>query len=163
MTVSFLEGNLLDDDAEALVNAVNCVGAMGAGIALAFRIKFPEMFEAYRRDCEEKHYRTGIVRTWEYYEDEKTRYVLNFPTMYYPGTQADLTVIEQGLSDLAWVVGFTGIKSVAIPALGCGIGGLSWFKVKHAITDVFDKPKMSHIDTRVYVPLGTPIDAIKLI
>lgn len=130
-------GNLLLAEAEALVNTVNCVGVMGKGIALQFRQAWPAMAEEYERLCRRGEMQPGQVRVWETRALHGPRYIVNFPTKqdwYRKSRYAD---IESGLESLVQAVLERNIRSIAIPALGCGAGGLVWSKVRPMIERAF--------------------------
>lgn len=150
--INYCSGNLLEDDAEALVNAVNCTGVMGAGIAKAFRDRFPIMYEQYKKDCADEHYNVAEIVPWSFQEGNRDRFVFNLPTMHYPGSKAVLEDIYNGLQDLKWLMEHLGIKTAAVPALGCGIGGLTWPTVRQSMVDIFKDAE--HLTIRAYSPLG---------
>lgn len=151
--VELTRGNLLEADADALVNTVNTVGVMGKGIALQFRQAFPDNYKAYSRAVEAGDvvpgrmfvYRTGMLRP---------RFIVNFPTKRHWRGKSRLDDIKAGLTDLVRVVREDRIESLAVPPLGCGNGGLQWREVKPLI-----EAAMSNVpDVRVilFVPLGAP-------
>ncbi len=126
-------GDLFAADTDAIVNAVNCVGVMGKGLALAFKKQFPDNFEAYRRACD-----TGEVMPGKMFVVERAsapRWIINFPTKRHWRSPSTLDDVRSGLVDLIAQVKSREIKSVAIPALGCGLGGLRWEDVRPAILD----------------------------
>jgi O-acetyl-ADP-ribose deacetylase (regulator of RNase III) len=125
------DGDLLAADAEALVNAVNCVGVMGKGIALEFKRRFPANFAAYAAACRTGEVRLGSMLVVE----EDGRVIVNFPTKKHWRSRSRLADVEAGLDDLARVIGERGLRSVAVPALGAGNGGLAWPDVAAAIHD----------------------------
>ncbi|MBI4814657.1 MAG: macro domain-containing protein [Deltaproteobacteria bacterium] len=129
------EESLLAADVDALVNPVNTVGVMGKGLALAFKGTFPECFEEYARACRDGDVRIGqmhVVRRLV-----SPRFIINFPTKEHWRQPSRLGFIEAGLLDLAARVRELEIASIAIPALGCGLGGLSWADVRPRIVDSF--------------------------
>lgn len=130
-------GDLLAADAEALVNPVNCVGVMGAGLALQFKQAHPAMFEAYRVACQVGQVRPGRVFVHREAMPAGTRYIINFPTKRHFREPSRIEDIDAGLGDLARVVRELGIRSIAIPALGCGLGGLRWAEVRSMIEYAF--------------------------
>ncbi|WP_405985513.1 macro domain-containing protein [Streptomyces sp. NBC_00872] len=142
-------GNLLRDDAQALVNTVNTVGVMGKGIALQFKRAFPEVFDAYAAACKAGEVRPGIVQPVAL---PGGRWVLNFPTKRHWRQPSRMEDIRAGLDDLVRVVGELKITSVAVPPLGCGNGGLPWPEVRALI---IDKLQGLDADIRLY-GLGTP-------
>lgn len=116
-------GNLFDSKAQTLVNAVNCVGVMGAGIALEFKRRFPSMFEDYRARC-----RRGEVRLGKPYLFRPARppWVLNFPTKGHWRDASQLADVVAGLEAVEARYKDWGLESLAVPALGCGMGQLEW-------------------------------------
>lgn len=126
--------DIFESDCIALVNATNTRGVMGGGIAYAFAKRFPEMLEDYKRACQAGEHKIGELHTWE----EGGKIIYNVATMEYPGMAAKLDDIREGLRDLrSQVEADTEVDSVAIPALGCGIGGLNWPDVEALIKEHF--------------------------
>lgn len=122
------KGSIFDSDADAIVNAVNCVGVMGAGLAKAFKYKFPHMVEQYEVKC-----KLGLLRPGQldiYVIDSTPKYIINFPTKDDWKDPSLMEYIYDGISALHYEVFKWKMKSVAIPALGCGLGGLDWKDVK---------------------------------
>jgi O-acetyl-ADP-ribose deacetylase (regulator of RNase III) len=142
-------GNLLRDDAQALVNTVNTVGVMGKGIALQFKRAFPAVFDIYAAACKAGEVRPGMVQAVPLPEG---RWVLNFPTKRHWREPSRMDDIRTGLDDLVRVVAELKIASIAVPPLGCGNGGLPWPEVRALI---FDKLAGVDADVRLY-GLGTP-------
>lgn len=142
-------GNLLRDDAQALVNTVNTVGVMGKGIALQFKRAFPEVFDAYAAACTAGEVRPGFVQAVALPEG---RWVLNFPTKRHWRQPSRMEDIRAGLDDLVRVIGELNITSVAVPPLGCGNGGLPWSEVRALIMGTLQEVEA---DVRIY-GLGTP-------
>ena len=126
-------GDLLDADVEALVNAVNTVGVMGKGIALQFKGRFPEMFVAYQRACKAGEVQPGRMHVFKVGEMSNPRFIINFPTKRHWRAASRMDDIETGLAALREEIQMRGIRSVAVPALGCGNGGLNWSHVFLAI------------------------------
>jgi O-acetyl-ADP-ribose deacetylase (regulator of RNase III) len=133
----FTKGNILQADAEALVNTVNCVGYMGRGIAAQFKRAFPENFRAYERACRRKEVVPGKMFVFSTGQLTNPRYVINFPTKRHWRGRSRLEDIESGLKALMREVKARGIKSLAIPPLGCGLGGLDWRDVRARIESAF--------------------------
>lgn len=122
----FRRGDLFASQAQTLVNPVNCVGVMGKGLALAFRQRFPRMYHDYLARC-----RRGEVRPGQpYLFAETTPWILNFPTKDHWHNPSKLSCIEDGLKALVDQIPTWGIESLALPALGCGLGQLSWDAVR---------------------------------
>lgn len=135
--IKYITGNILNANAEALVNPVNCVGVMGKGLALQFKREYPKNFDAYKSACDRKKVKLG--KMFVYYLETTTnpRYIINFPTKNHWRDDSHYTDIVSGLSDLSNVVKIFGIKSLAIPPIGCGLGGLDWEIVRPFIEDTF--------------------------
>jgi O-acetyl-ADP-ribose deacetylase (regulator of RNase III) len=131
--IKFLQGNLLDAPAEAVVNTVNTVGVMGKGIALMFKEAFPENFRAYEAACKRKEVRVGHMFVTENLAFEGPRWLINFPSKKHWRQPSKLEWIVEGLGDLRRVVEEKGIRSIALPPLGCGNGGLDWSAVRPEI------------------------------
>jgi O-acetyl-ADP-ribose deacetylase (regulator of RNase III) len=135
--LEFKQGNLLEEDAEALVNAVNCVGVMGKGIALQFKQAFPENFQQYKKACDAKEVQPGRMFTVPTEKLFNPKYIINFPTKCHWRDKSKIEDIQTGLKALVAEVQQLGITSIAIPALGCGNGGLDWVEVKPLIESAF--------------------------
>lgn len=131
--LELMTGDLLEADVEALVNAVNTVGVMGKGIALQFAKKYPEMLEACRKACKTGEVQLGRVHVFECGVMSNPRYLINFPTKGQWRSSSRLEDIEAGLAALADEIRWRHIRSIAVPALGCGNGGLEWRVVRPAI------------------------------
>jgi O-acetyl-ADP-ribose deacetylase (regulator of RNase III) len=133
--IDYVKGDLLQADVEALVNTVNCVGVMGAGIAAQFKQQFPENYRAYMAACKKGMVRPGSMfmhpapppRTW----------IINFPTKRHYAQVSWIEDIALGLTDLVQIIHTHQIQSIAIPALGCGLGGLSWDMVRPLMEQAF--------------------------
>lgn len=151
--ITFTRGNLLDSDAEAIVNTVNCVGVMGRGIALQMRNAFPANFRAYEAACKRGDIRPGRVFTTATDELGNPRYVINFPTKRHWRGKSRLDDIESGLIALVDEVRRLGIHSVALPPLGCGLGGLDWKDVRPRIEEAL--ATLSDVRATVFEPSGT--------
>lgn len=152
--VTLTQGNLIKIDAEALVNTVNCVGYMGKGIALQFKQAFPDNFKAYQQACLTKEVQPGRMFVFETGTMLNPRYIINFPTKRHWRGKSRLEDIKSGLKALIEEVKRIGIKSIAIPPLGCGLGGLDWKIVRPLIEKAFSETP----DVRVslFEPAGTP-------
>ena len=133
--IAYRCGDLLADDSEALVNAVNCVGVMGAGVALAFRRRFPENTRAYAAACRRNAVEPGRMFVFETGTPTPPRYLVNFPTKRHWKDASRMEDIVAGMSSLREEVRARAIRSVALPALGCGLGGLPWPEVRAVIED----------------------------
>lgn len=131
--IEYKTGNILDADAEALVNTVNCVGFMGRGIALQFKKAWPDNFKAYAEACRRGEMQPGRMFVYASQRLTNPRYIINFPTKRHWRGRARMEDIEAGLQALVEELRVRRIRSVAIPPLGCGLGGLDWAEVKPRI------------------------------
>ncbi len=131
--ITYKTGNIFTEDVEAIVNTVNCVGVMGRGIALQFKKSYPENFKAYAAACKNDEVQPGKMFVFEAQSLTNPRYIINFPTKRHWKGKSRMEDIEAGLVALAEEVRFRGIRSIAIPPLGSGLGGLSWPDVKQRI------------------------------
>ncbi len=148
-------GNLLTADVEALVNTVNTVGVMGKGIALQFKRAYPAMFKAYERAAKKGAVRLGQMDVHQTGSLSGPQFIINFPTKKHWRGRSRIEDIRDGLADLVRVVDTLGIKSIAVPPLGCGNGGLQWREVEPLITGAFSQ--LPEVDTLVYPPEGAPV------
>lgn len=135
---------------EAVVNTVNTVGIMGKGIALMFKERFPENFEAYSRACKNKEVRIGHMFVTENKELFGPRLIINFPTKTHWRVRTRLNWLQEGMNDLVRTIEEENIRSIAIPPLGCGNGGLEWHAVKPVIVAALDG--VADLDARIYEP-----------
>jgi O-acetyl-ADP-ribose deacetylase (regulator of RNase III) len=150
MMIIYRVGDLLESGAEALVNAVNCAGAMGRGIALQFKTRFPENFKCYEAACRRGEARPGKMLVFEPGGLHDPKYIVNFPTKRHWRDSSRIEDIKSGLADLARVVRARSIASMAVPPLGCGLGGLSWSEVKPCIEEALSR--LSDVEIHVYEP-----------
>jgi O-acetyl-ADP-ribose deacetylase (regulator of RNase III) len=148
------KGNLLDAEAEALVNTVNTVGVMGKGIALQFKKAFPKNFAAYERACKAGEVKPGKMFIFEAAELSGPRFVINFPTKRHWRGSSRVEDIESGLDALVADVRRLGIRSVAVPPLGCGSGGLDWSDVRPRIERAF--AELPEVRVLLFAPAGAP-------
>jgi O-acetyl-ADP-ribose deacetylase (regulator of RNase III) len=135
MTLELVRGDLLKAEVDAIVNATNTVGVMGKGLALQIKKVFPDVFAAYVTACKDKTIAIGRVHVVE--RASTPRFVINFPTKTDYRKPSKLEYIDAGLPDLIDQVRERAIRSIAIPALGCGLGGLAWNDVKPRIVSAF--------------------------
>lgn len=131
--IELVQGDILEADAEALVNAVNCVGPMGRGVAAQFKRAFPANFRVYQAACKRDEVQPGQMLVVETGRLTNPRFIINFPTKRHWRGRSQIDDIEAGLTALVAVIGRLGIRSVAVPALGCGLGGLDWSDVRPRI------------------------------
>lgn len=148
-------GNLLEADVEALVNTVNTVGVMGKGIALQFKKAFPGNFKVYKKACDGNELEPGkmlVVETGEI--PGRAKYIINFPTKRHWRGKSKMEDIESGLRALVEEVRNLQIKSIAVPPLGCGNGGLRWSEVLPRIEAAFEP--LTEVRVLVFEPAGSP-------
>ncbi|CAG1014484.1 hypothetical protein ANAEL_04991 [Anaerolineales bacterium] len=146
------QGDLLRADAEAIVNTVNCVGVMGRGLALQFRKQFPENYEEYRKVCSKGGLRPGMMLIHDLNRLMNPRYIVNFPTKRHWREPSRIEDIESGLRSLTAEVKKHGIRSIAIPPLGCGLGGLDWKIVRTMIENAF--LELPEVEVYLFEPSG---------
>lgn len=149
--IEYMEGDMFATEADIRVNTVNCVGAMGAGVALAFKRRNPEMFKAYKADCKLGKVRPGEMYVWKSLTGD---WIVNFPTKRDWRDPSRYEDIESGLVALREYLLEQGAVSVALPALGCGNGGLDWKKVSAMIEDAL-KGLDAHV--KVFAPSASRI------
>lgn len=131
--ITFTKGDLFESQAEALVNAVNCVGVMGKGIALQFKQRFTENFRSYEEACVFREVQIGKMFVTQPTDPSLPLWIINFPTKKHWSNPSKLEWIEAGLKDLRRLLIEQKVQSVAIPALGAGLGGLDWKDVRRLI------------------------------
>ena len=148
----FTSGNLFDAKVAALVNTVNTVGVMGKGLALEFKQRYPYNYRAYRLACDAKAVKVGKMFTVAM-PDGMPKYIINFPTKTHWRKPSQLSYIDEGLRDLAKTVRNNSIESVALPALGCGLGGLRWAEVRSSIER--ELSELEEVSFYIYEP-GDP-------
>jgi len=140
--------DIFDSDCQAIVNTINCVGVMGGGLAKQFRLRYPDMNRDYQNACSRGLVRIGQM--WNWYSSEDNRWIINFPTKLDWRHPSKLSYVVEGLVDLRKSV--EDLKtSVAIPPLGCGLGGLDWLFVEPLITGTL-KDLSTRVD--IYPPDG---------
>ena len=113
-----VRGNLLNAHDDALINTVNCVGVMGKGIAMQFKRRWPEMFNAYASACATGAMQIGKMHIWPTFDEGNPQYIINFPTKKHWRDPSQLAYIDSGLADLVNVISGLNITSIAIPLLG---------------------------------------------
>jgi O-acetyl-ADP-ribose deacetylase (regulator of RNase III) len=152
--IEFQRGDILHADAEALVNTVNCVGIMGRGIALQFRKEFPENYQAYKAACERRELQPGKMLIFNLNRLQFPRFLINFPTKRHWKNKSRIEDIQVGLNALVTEVQRLKIQSIAIPPLGCGLGGLNWQEVRPLIEQAFHA--LPAVRVLIYEPVGVP-------
>ncbi|MDX1990573.1 MAG: macro domain-containing protein [Candidatus Obscuribacter sp.] len=147
-------GNLLEADVEALVNTVNCVGIMGKGIALQFKQAYPDNFKAYEKACRSGEVCPGKMFIFRTNKLLNPKYIVNFPTKRHWKQPSSIVDIEVGLDALVADIESLGVKSIAVPPLGCGNGGLDWADVRPLVEKAFSK--VPTVKVLVYEAKGAP-------
>jgi len=137
--IRFVEGNIFEADTQAIVNPVNCVGVMGKGLAKKFAEFYPDMNEEYKKACEEKKLKPGKLFVWVIDTYKEVLYIFNLPTKDHWKNPSKMEYIRKGISELIRIMDEHEVHSVAIPALGCGLGGLKWDAVSKEIIRQFQK------------------------
>ena len=152
--ITFTSGDILQADVEAIVNTVNCVGVMGRGIALQFQKAWPENFKAYALACKNKQVQPGSMFIFSTRQLANPHYIINFPTKRHWRGASRMEDIESGLIALVAAVREKKIQSIAIPPLGCGLGGLDWDQVKPRIQQAMNE--LADVQVIIYEPYGVP-------
>jgi len=145
--ISYVVGDIINDNSRCLVNTVNLEGVMGKGIAYQFKLKYPLNEQAYIKACKSKLISIGNVFIFK----ENDKFIANFPTKNEWRKPSQYEYIEKGLIDLSKKISSYAIESIAIPPLGCGLGGLEWGKIKLMI-EKYLMPISNKISIRVYEP-----------
>lgn len=144
--MQFIKGNILECNAEALVNTVNTVGVMGKGIALQFKERYPNNYGLYVQACKRNEVKVGKMFITTTDSIINPKWVINFPTKIHWIQKSSYAIIESGLDDLIVQINQLGITSIAIPPLGAGQGGLDWEKVKQII-----ETKLGHLNIEILI------------
>ncbi|MCL1114429.1 MULTISPECIES: type II toxin-antitoxin system antitoxin DNA ADP-ribosyl glycohydrolase DarG [Shewanella] len=154
MVIKSVEGDLLQQqDVDAIVNTVNCVGVMGKGIALQFKKKWPNNFKAYAAACKAGEVKLGQMFTFELGPMATPQFIINFPTKGHWRSASRIEDIESGLADLVNQITLHNISSIAIPPLGCGNGGLLWADVKPLVIQYLSA--LPSLEVRLFEPTGS--------
>lgn len=148
----FTTGDILRANTDAIVNTVNCVGAMGRGLALQFKRAYPGNFLAYADACQRHEVQPGHMLVVPTGQLIPPRWVINFPTKRHWRGKSRMEDIEAGLAALVNEIKERDIRSVAIPPIGCGLGGLSWTQVLPLIESAFASVQ-DNIEVLVYEPM----------
>jgi O-acetyl-ADP-ribose deacetylase (regulator of RNase III) len=148
--MKFIIGNLLEADTQALVNTVNTVGVMGKGIALQFKEQFPMNFKIYAAACKKGEVKVGKMLVVKENTMKGEKLIINFPTKTEWFKKSQYTYLEEGLKDLVNVIRENNIKSIAVPPLGTGNGGLKWSNVRSLIEQYLGE--LEGVDILIYEP-----------
>lgn len=151
--IRYTSGDILRSEADALVNTVNCVGVMGRGIALQFKKAFPKNYKEYKAACDRGEVVPGEMFITERKALTAPRFIVNFPTKRHWRGKSRIEDIESGLAALREDIQERGIRSIAIPPLGSGLGGLSWPDVRRRIEDALSELE---VDVIVFEPGEAP-------
>src|SRR5215467_11645267 len=143
--MQYRTGDILAADTEALVNTVNCVGVMGRGIALQFKNAFPENFRAYAAACQAKEVQPGRMFVFETGQLTNPKFIINFPTKRHWRGKSRMEDIEAGLAALREEISKRRIRSIALPPLGSGLGGLNWGEVRSRIESALSELEDVHV------------------
>ena len=152
--ITYTTGNLLEADVDAIVNTVNTVGVMGKGIALQFKQAFPENFAEYASACKRGEVHPGAMFVTETGALTGPKYLINFPTKRDWRAKARIEDIKSGLAALIRKISELNIRSIAVPPLGCGNGGLDWDDVRPLIEAEF--ATVPDVRVLAYTPNGAP-------
>ena len=152
--ITFKNGDLFQEPYEALVNPVNCMGVMGKGLALEFKNRFPDNFSEYVRACRMGRVQPGRLLVFQTYQPQVHRFIINFPTKRHWNDNSRLEDIEAGIQALAGEIRQRRIRSIAIPALGSGLGGLQWSQVRPIIEEGLQE--LEKVSITIYEPLTSP-------
>ena len=155
--IEFRTGDILKADAEALVNTVNCVGIMGRGVALQFKEAFPANFKAYAAACKRDEVQPGRMFVFATGTMTNPKFIINFPTKRHWKGKSRMEDIESGLVALVGEIKARGVRSIAIPPLGAGLGGLNWPDVRRQIESAL--LELPDVRVVVFEPNGAPASA----
>lgn len=153
--IEFTTGDILQADAEAIVNTVNCVGIMGRGIALQFKNAFPDNFKAYQAACAREEVQPGKMFMFETRTLTNPKFIVNFPTKRHWKGKSRIEDIDSGLQALVEEIRARGIRSIAIPPLGSGLGGLDWTDVRPRIVEALRG--LNDLQVMVFEPNSAPV------
>ena len=148
--IRYTQGNLLESSSEALINTVNEVGVMGKGIALMFREAFPQNTRIYETACKAGEVKVGKMLVTRERDQIGQPWIINFPTKKHWRNPSKLEWVAAGLKDLVQVIQERQIRSVAVPPLGCGNGGLDWSQVREEIESALSE--LRDVDVLVFEP-----------
>ena len=152
MPASFLSGDLFAyPGLDALAHGCNCAGAMGKGIAVEFRARFPQMYEEYKRRCKEGRFRPGDVFEWA----EGAMTVYNLGTQATWRTKAKLGDVETALRTMVELASIRRVKRIGLPRIGAGLGGLDWSFVRDFISKLGDTTATELVVFESFDPRGS--------
>jgi O-acetyl-ADP-ribose deacetylase (regulator of RNase III) len=149
MPTTFTQGDLFGGDGfRAMAQGCNCAGAMGAGIAVEFKRRFPRMFDEYRKRCKAGLFALGDVMVC----NEKDRIIFNLATQQHWKTGAELPAITKSVGHMVSLAERSGIDRIGIPRIGAGLGGLPWPKVRDVLKRAGDRSRVELVVFETYVP-----------
>ena len=151
--IEYTKGNILEAGTEAIVNPVNRVGVMGGGLAKQFKEVYPEMYEDYRDRCKEGLMEEYQCHVFTRFGQNTPHYIINFPTKFHWKEQSELRAIDITLLNLITVIKQYEIRSIAVPALGCGLGGLLWRDIKDIMEKRLSDPVLEEEQIIIYEPM----------
>jgi O-acetyl-ADP-ribose deacetylase (regulator of RNase III)/uncharacterized protein YwgA len=160
MPFIYKQGDMMSEGVEALVNTVNTEGVMGKGLALQFKETFVPNYKAYQKACRAGDVKTGKMFVTSTNQMLPPQYIINFPTKREWRKKSEYDYIQTGLDDLAQVIQQLNIQSIAIPPLGCGVGGLDWAIVKKMIETTL-APLQDKVNFVIFEPLATTVAKTK--
>lgn len=143
-----IRGDILKSTTEAIVNPVNCEGIMGKGLAYQVRNMYPKTYREYKIACKEERLQIGKM----HWTKENNKIIINFPTKNKWREKSRISYITEGLVSLRYLVKELNITSIAVPPLGCGLGGLNWSQVSQILTN-FLEPISDNVTIYIYQPL----------
>lgn len=148
--ITYLNGTVFNTDADAIVNTINCVGVMNAGLALEFGLRYPELLKEYEGKCKNNEINVGHI----FYFKDKNKWIVNFPTKWHFRYPSKIEWIEDGLKDFVNTYKKFNIKSIAFSKLGTLNGGLDWYSVKKLM-----EKYLNNLDIPVYICLDNKKEA----
>ena len=147
--IKYVKKTVFNMKSDALVNTINCDGVMGAGLALEFSLRYPNMFKQYEKDCKNGKVKVGEIITYK----DSGDLIINFPTKDHWKYPSRVSWISSGLDYFVNHYKEWGIASVSIPPLGCNYGGLDFEKEVKPLMD----NKLAKLDIEVYICLDPGI------
>lgn len=148
--IKYFEGDVFTSSQPAFGHGVNCKGRMRSGIAVDVRLRYPDVYEAYARYCKSPGLNPGDVFMMKAESDGKL--IFNLASQYKEGCNATYPYLEESLWNAFDLLEEREIEGIALPRIGCGVGGLNWAKVKPMIEDIADN--YSLIEVEIWTPAG---------
>lgn len=150
MGIKVIQANIFDVPSDAVVNPVNCVGVMGAGLAKQFKHRHNENYRHYAAACRERRVHIGQMFVTRVDDGSPYKFIINFPTKFHWENGSKLEYIQEGMSSLIETIDLLEIQSISIPPLGCGKGGLMWSIVKPVIVSYLEDK--ANLDVKLFEP-----------